>query len=93
MLSKSISLIVKLIIFIMQLIFTLITSLFPSISLSALGVGIEAFFGLMNNACNMSYFLIGSGMFIYLDIILIIWTTKHTILPMVCFVRKIFMRG
>lgn len=93
LISKIIEVVIKLVVFILELIFTIIIGLFPEFQVTALATGITAFFGLMENAVNMTYFLVGPGMYIYLDIIIILWTTKHTILPLVSFVRRLLVHN
>lgn len=93
MISKIISLIIRLLLFIFQCVFGIIVSFFPDIELTALGTGITGFFNLLGNAVNMTYFLIGPGMYLVLDIIIAIWATKHLVMPVVILLRKVTLKN
>lgn len=88
MLTAIIDLIIKLLNFIISFILGLIIQLFPNFGLSQLASGIDTFFDMIGNAFNLVYFIFGPSAFIISDIIILLWTAKHIVLPVVNFVRK-----
>lgn len=93
MISGLISLIIKLISYVMIGVINIIMTLFPNLGIVRIADGLSAFWVMMAGAVNMTNFLVGPGFYIYLDIALIIWGVKHTILPVVIFMRKILIKN
>lgn len=74
--------------FIVLLIVRLILSFFPSLGLEQLSTALDTFFGLMTGALNFTYFMLGDTAFILIDIVILLFTAKHLVLPVINFVRR-----
>lgn len=92
MITTIISLIIKLINFIISFILGLIFSLFPDFGLQNLTNGINGFFEIIGTSFNLVYFIFGPSAFILSDIIILLFTAKHVVLPIINFTRKIIIK-
>lgn len=92
MIAKILELILYIINFIITKILQLIALVFPSFGLSKLYTIFEAFFALMENGFKMTYFLFGESVFIFADIIILLFAVKHVAIPIINFIRKFFIK-
>lgn len=88
MISFVISLIIKLLNFIISLILTIIFAFFPTFDLSSFGEAYTTFFNILGRGGNLVFFLVGWPLFIYTDILIVLFAAKHIVLPVVNFTRK-----
>lgn len=93
MIETILNLIIKLILFVIRLLFSILLLPFEAFTdLSTLTTVIEAFYKLLNGAINMTYFLVGDTFYFFVTIISVIYTVKFIILPVYNFVRKFFTK-
>lgn len=90
--SAIIQLIFSLINFIIVTIIKLISSIIPIFGLGELTTVFELFFGLLEGAFNMTYFILGDMTYFFRDVIIILFTLKHVVLPIVNFTRKVIIK-
>lgn len=92
MIEKIIGLIIKLILFIIRLLFGILLLPFEAFTdLSKISEVITAFYKLLNGAINMTYFLVGDTFYFFVTIISTIFTIKFIVLPVYNFIRKFFV--
>lgn len=92
MIATLISLFFKLIIAIASFIIQIILSAFPEMNLDRLTLAFTGFFGLVGNAIQLTYFIFGGWTYILADIIIILVTVKHIVLPIINFTRKVMIK-
>ena len=93
MIETILGLIIKLILFIIRLLFTILLSPFTAFTdLSTLTSVITAFYKLINGAINMTYFLVGDTFSFFVTTISTIYIIKYVALPTYNFVRKFFTK-
>lgn len=92
MIGKIIELIMSLINLIITTILKIIMSLFPVIGLEQVSNLFNAFFGLLEGAVNMTYFIVGDSTKFFIDTAIVLLTLKHVVLPVVNFVRKVIIK-
>lgn len=92
MLSIIISLIIKLLNFIISFILTIVFSAFPNLSFENFTLVYSTFFNIIGKGLNLLYFCSGEMMWIFGDIIIVLFTAKHIVLPIVNFTRKVIIK-
>lgn len=92
MITKILELILYLINFIISKIIQLVMLAFPSFGLAKIYTVFDSFFGLMEGAFNMTYFIFGPLTYVFSDIIITLFTIKHIVIPVISFVRKFFVK-
>lgn len=92
MISAILTLIFKLINFIISTIIGLIMNIFPTFELDGFALGISAFFDLLGNCVNLTYFVFGKMCFVFADIIAIILALKLIVIPIIIFLRKLVIK-
>lgn len=92
MITTIISLIFKLILAIVGFIIQIVLMAFPDMNLDQLTLAFTGFFGIIGNAIQLTYFIFGGWTYIFADIIIILVTIKHVVLPVINFTRKILIR-
>lgn len=93
MIEAILNLIIKLVLFIIRFLFTILLLPFNAFTdLSTLTTVITAFYSLLNGAINMTYFLVGDTFNFFVTTISIIYTLKFVVLPVYNFVRKFFQK-
>ena len=92
MIAKILELILYLVNFIITKIIQLVALVFPSFGLSQIYTYIDKFFELMQGAFRMTYFIFGDSVFIFADIIILLFSIKHIAIPVINFVRKFFVK-
>lgn len=88
MISFILSLIIRLLNFVLSFILTLVFSVFPNFDISSFSEVYSAFFNILGKGLNLLYFLSGNLLFVFGDIIILLFTARHIILPIVNFTRK-----
>lgn len=92
MIATIISLIFKIILAITSFIINIIMLAFPNMNLDRLTLAFTGFFGLIGNAIQLTYFIFGPWTYIFADIIIILVTIKHIVLPVINFTRKVLVK-
>lgn len=92
MISFVLSLIIRLLNFVIGFIINLVLSAFPDLGIARLSAGFSLFFALLTKGANLLYFLCGDMLFIFGDIIITLFAVKHIILPIVNFTRKVIIK-
>ena len=92
MITTIISLIFKLILAIASFIIKIIMLAFPNMNLDQLTLAFTGFFGLVGNAIQLTYFIFGGWTYVFADIIIILVTIKHIVLPVINFTRKVLIK-
>ena len=93
MLQTIISLIFKLITFIVSIIINLVMLAFPDFQLGRLEPMISAFYEFMNQGLNFIYFMFGDTTApIFISIIVLLITVKHIVIPVINLIRKFFIK-
>lgn len=92
MISFILSLIIRLLNFIISFILTLVFSFFPNFDLSQFTDVYSAFYDILGKGLNLLYFMSGNLLFVFGDIIILLFTLKHIVLPIVNFTRKVIIR-
>lgn len=93
MLQTIISLIFELITFIIGTIINIVLLAFPDFNLMRLEPIITAFYGFMNQGLNFIYFMFGeTSAPIFINIITLLITAKHIVIPVVNLIRKFFIK-
>ena len=93
MLQTIISLVFKLITFIIGIIINLVTLAFPDFDLTRLEPIVSTFYGFMNQGLNFIYFMLGdTAAPIFIEIIILLITVKHIVIPVVNLIRKFFIK-
>lgn len=92
MLSIILSLIIKILNFIISFILTIVFSVFPNFSFEGFTEVYELFFNILGKGLNLLYFCSGNMLFVYGDIVIVLFTTKHIVLPIVNFTRKVVIK-
>ena len=88
MITLILTLIIRLLNFIISFILTIIFSFIPTFNFSGFTEVYSAFFNLLGQGGNLVFFLVGWPLFIYTDIIIVLFTWKHLALPVINFTRK-----
>lgn len=92
MISFILSLIIRLLNFIISFVLTLVFSFFPQFDLSQFTDIYSAFFDILGKGLNLLYFMSGNLVFVFGDILILLFTTKHIVLPIVNFTRKVIIK-
>lgn len=93
MINTILDLLLNLIFFILGLIIKLIMAVFPKFTLAdQMATVIDSFFGLIGNASAMTYFLIGELTPTLVSFALVLFATRHVVLPVINFTRKALVR-
>lgn len=92
MISLILSLILKLIFWVIGFVLNLIFSIFPAFDFSELANIFSLFNNLLGKGLNLLYFVSGPAVFVFGDIIIVLFTFKHIVLPVINFMRKIIIR-
>lgn len=92
MLSLLLSVIIKILNFIISFILTLVFSVFPQFNFQGFTEVYTAFFNILGKGLNLLYFCSGPILFVFGDIIIVLFTLKHIVLPIVNFTRKIVIK-
>lgn len=92
MLSAVIDLILKLIVFVIGLVLNFVFSLFPAFDFSELLNVFDLFSAILGKGLNLLYFVSGPAVFIFGDILIVLFTFKHIILPIANFGRKVIIK-
>lgn len=92
MLDWLLKLIIKLIMFVIGLIFNLVLSIFDFAGLDNLQEPIDAFLGLFTGVINFTGFIIGPMFSTFATVVATIFTLKHVIIPVIIFIRKFFVK-
>lgn len=93
MINAILDLLLNLVFFIIGLILKLVMAIFPKFTLvDQFATLIDSFFGLIGNASAMTYFLLGDLTPALVTFALGLFTTKHIILPVVNFTRKVLVK-
>lgn len=93
MLNALLDLILKLTFFIIGLILKLIMALFPKFTLvDQFATLTNSFFELIDGASAMTYFLLGDLTPALVTFALGLFTTKHLVLPIINFTRKVLVK-
>lgn len=92
MITTIINLIIQLLNFIISFILTLVFSVFPSFNFENFNLVYSAFFNIIGKGLNLLYFVSGDMVWIYGDIIILLFTAKHIVLPIVNFTRKVIIK-
>lgn len=92
MITLILSLILKLIFWAVGTILTFVFSFFPNFDFSGLSNMFSLFNGLLGKGLNLLYFISGPAVFVFGDIIILLFTFKHVVLPIVNFMRKVIIR-
>lgn len=92
MLSFLVSLILKLIVFVISLVLNFVFSLFPAFDFSEVLNVIDLFSALLGKGLNLLYFVSGPAVFIFGDILILLFTFKHIVLPIANFARKVVIK-
>lgn len=92
MISFIISLIIKLLNFVISFILTIVFSIFPTFDFSSFTEVYEGFFAILGKGLNLLYFCCGNMTFVFGDIIIVLFTFKHVVLPIVNFTRKVIIK-
>lgn len=92
MLDWLLKLIIKLIMFVIGLIFNIVLSIFDFVGLDNLQTPIDEFLNLITGAINFSGFVIGPMFGTFATIVATIFTLKHIVIPVVIFIRKFFTK-
>lgn len=92
MISFILSLILKLIFFIIGFVLNFIFSLFPGFDFSEILNVIDVFSAILGKGLNLLYFVSGPAVFVFGDIIIVLFTFKHIILPIANFTRKVIIK-
>lgn len=91
MITTILSLIFKIINLVISLLISAIMAIFPDFELDGFALGIKAFFDLLGNAINLTYFMFGNSCFIIADILIILMLIKLIIIPIISFLRKVII--
>lgn len=78
--------------FIIMLIIRLVMSVFPSLGLENLYSVFETFFNLCTGAMNFTYFMLGDVAPLLVDIVIILFSIKHLVLPIINFCRRALVK-
>ncbi len=92
MLDWLLKLIIKLIMYIIGLIFNIVLSIFNFAGLDNLQAPIDEFLNLFTGAINFTGFIVGPMFGTFATIVATIFTLKHVIIPVVIFIRKFFVK-
>lgn len=92
MLDWLLRLIIKLIMFIIGLIFNIVLSIFDFAGLDNLQAPIDEFLGLFTGVINFTGFVVGPMFGTFATIVATIFTLKHVVIPIVIFIRKFFVK-
>lgn len=92
MISKILSIIIYLLNFIISFILSLVFSAFPQFNFQGFTEVYGFFFNILGKGLNLLYFCSGEMLFIFGDIVIILFTAKHIILPIINFTRKIVIK-
>lgn len=92
MISMILTVIIKLLNFVISFILTLVFSAFPNLSFENFTLVYSTFFNIIGKGLNLLYFCSGEMMWIYGDIIIALFTAKHIVLPIVNFTRKVIIK-
>lgn len=92
MLDWLLKLIIRLIMFIIGLIFNIILSIFDIAGLENIQAPIDEFLALFTGAINLTGFIVGPMLGTFATIVATIFTLKHVVIPIVIFIRKFFVK-
>lgn len=93
MINAILDLLLSLVFFIIGLILKLVMAIFPKFTLvDQFATLTTSFFGLIEGASAMTYFLLGDLTPALVTFALGLFTTKHIILPVVNFTRKVLVK-
>ncbi len=93
MINIILDLLLNLIFFIIRTVLKLVIAIFPKFTLiEQFATLIDSFFSLIGNASTMTYFLVGNLTPTLVTFALGLFTTKHIILPVINFVRKVLIK-
>lgn len=92
MISAILSVIIKILNFVISFILTIIFSFIPTFDFSSFSEIYQSFFNILGRGGNLVFFIVGYPLFIYVDILLAIFTWKHIALPIINFTRKMALK-
>lgn len=92
MITMIINLIFKLFTFLGSAIINLVMLAFPNMELDRLTGAFTTFYGIIGNSMQMTYFIFGPMTYIFADIIILLFTLRHVVLPVVNFTRKVIIK-
>lgn len=92
MITAILNLIIRLLNFIISFILGIVISAFPDFNLGQFTSVFASFFGILGKGLNLLYFMSGGWLFIFGDIIILLFTAKHIVLPIVNFTRKVIIK-
>lgn len=92
MISFLLDLILKLIFFIIGFVLNFVFSLFPSFDFSEILNVLDLFSVLIGKGLNLLYFVSGPAVFVLGDVVIVLFTFKHIILPIANFTRKVVIK-
>lgn len=89
MISAILSVIIKLLAFVISFILSIIFAFIPSFDFQSFTEVYTDFYALLGQAMNLTYFMIGTPVFFYVDILILLFGWKHIALPIINFIRKV----
>lgn len=92
MITMIFSLILKLIFFVIGFVLNFIFSLFPAFDFSEILNVLDLFSAVLGKGLNLLYFVSGPAVFVFGDILILLFTFKHIILPIANFTRKVIIK-
>lgn len=92
MVSAILSVIIKILAFVISFIITIIFAFIPTFDFSSFTAIYTDFYNILGQGMNLTYFLVGTPIFVYTDILLVLFTWKHLALPIINFTRKVVLK-